>query len=143
MIKRSKFMFGIVMGALLGLAFAPKKGKELREEIKSDFKKGGNASKILQKNATQMGQDILETAKEVYDTPEVQKHLNKGKKEAAKILHTVKDEITKKGEELGEFAKEKFAETKHKIAEDLGMEGEKMEVQPKRSKPPAKKNKKP
>ena len=142
MFKRSKLMFGIIMGAVLGLAFAPKKGKELREEIKSDLKKGGNASNILKKNATHMGQDMIETAKEIYETPEVQKHLSKGKKEAGKILHNVKEELVKKGEELGELAKEKFVETKNKIAEDLGMENETTESTPKKSKSSSRKKKK-
>ncbi len=37
--KRSKFWLGAIVGGILGVLFAPKKGKETREDISEDLDK--------------------------------------------------------------------------------------------------------
>lgn len=99
MFKKTKFALGLVAGAIFGLAFAPKKGKELREEIAGDIKKGGDSSKILKKTAKQIGDDVVSTAKEVYADPEVQKQIHHGKKEAVKTFNKIKKQAEGKVKE--------------------------------------------
>ncbi len=95
MSRNGKFLFGALVGAIFGLAFAPKKGSELRQELKSELDKGGHGGKTLQKNVTVMGEDIATTAQEVYHDPKVQKQIKIGQKEAGKIIDKAKENIQK------------------------------------------------
>lgn len=107
---KGKFVFGAVMGALLGLAFAPKKGSELRKELQSEIgKKDGNPEKVLKKNAALVKADIEETAKEVYHNPEVQKQLARGKKEAGKLVEKAQKKIQESSEEWVQMARENLS----------------------------------
>jgi gas vesicle protein len=112
MARNGKFLFGAIIGALFGLAFAPKKGSELRKELKSELEKGGHGEKTLQKNASLMGEDITETAQEVYQDPMVQKQIAHGKKEAAKLVEKAKKNIQDNGEEWVQIARDKIMEGK-------------------------------
>jgi gas vesicle protein len=109
---KGKFIFGALMGALLGLAFAPKKGSELRKEIQSDLAKGGRGEEVLKKNAAIIGEDITETAQEVYHNPEVQKQIAKGKKEAEKLVHHAQKKLQESGEEWVQMARTKLTPKK-------------------------------
>ncbi len=93
MSRNSKFLFGAILGAIFGLAFAPKKGSELRKEIKSELDKGGNGSETLQKNAQIIGEDISQTTQELYNDPTVQKHIKDGKKEGQKLFNKAKKNL--------------------------------------------------
>lgn len=112
MARNGKFLFGAIIGALFGLAFAPKKGSELRKELKSELEKGGHGERTLQKNAALMGEDITETAQEVYHDPVVQKQIAHGKKEAAKLVDMAKKNIHDNGEEWVQIARDKIMEGK-------------------------------
>lgn len=100
------------MGALLGLAFAPKKGSELRKELQSELAKGGHGEKVLKKNAAIIGEDITETAQEVYHNPEVQKQIAKGKKEAEKLVTQAQKKLQESGEEWVQMARTKLTPKK-------------------------------
>lgn len=112
MSRNGKFLFGAIVGALFGLAFAPKKGSDLRKELKDEIKTGGHGEKTLQKNAKIIGEDVATTAKEVIDDPEVQKHIEKVKEEGAKVLNNAKKNIEATGEEWMEVARDKLMEEK-------------------------------
>ena len=109
---KGKFIFGAMMGALLGLAFAPKKGSELRKELQSDLAKGGHGEAVLKKNAAIIGEDITETAQEVYHNPEVQKQIAKGKKEAEKLVTQAQKKLQESGEEWVQMARTKLTPKK-------------------------------
>mgnify|MGYP001024831186 CR=1 FL=1 len=119
MFKKTKFALGMALGTLFGLAFAPKKGKELREEIIADVKKGGDSSKILKKTAKDIGADISTTAKEVYQDPSVQKQIKHGKKEAKKVFGDLRKKAELKAKELAKASKKKFNDTKSELEKDV------------------------
>ena len=118
MSRNGKFIFGAMLGALFGLAFAPKKGSELRKELQDELEKGGKGEKTLKKNAATMGKDIASTAKEVYEDPQVQTAIKKGKKEAEKIVDQVKKDIQDNGEEWVKMTKEKIMEGKESLEKE-------------------------
>jgi gas vesicle protein len=110
MARNGKFLFGAVLGALFGLAFAPKKGAELRKELKKEIEKGGHGEKTLKKTAGQIGQDIVETGKEVYNDPTVQKQIKQGKKEVAKLAEQAQKKLQESSEEWVKIARDKIVE---------------------------------
>lgn len=112
MSRNGKFLFGAIIGALFGLAFAPKKGSELRKELHDEIKTGGHGEKTLQNNAKIIGEDVATTAKDVIEDPEVQKHIERVKEEGAKVLKTAKKNIEATGEEWMEVARDKLMEEK-------------------------------
>lgn len=105
MARNSKFLFGAVLGAIFGLAFAPKKGSELRKEIKTELDKGGNGSEALKKNVQIMGEDISQTTQDIYNDPTVQKHIREGKKEGEKLFNKAKKNLENSAGEIIENTK--------------------------------------
>lgn len=118
MSRNGKFLFGALVGALFGLAFAPKKGSDLRKELKTEIAKGGNGEATLKKNAAVMGEDIKTTATEVYQDPAVQKQIQIGKKEAGKIIDMAKDNIASSSEEWVQVARDKIVEGKDALQKE-------------------------
>ena len=62
--KGGGLIFGVIMGTLLGVLFAPRKGKDLRKELKQEVSKGGIGAETLKKNFVEMGHDMANTAEE-------------------------------------------------------------------------------
>jgi len=103
--KRGGLLFGVIMGTLVGVLFAPKKGKDLRNQLKQEVAKGGVGTETLKKNFAEMGQDMAATAEEVYNLPEVQKQVGKGKKQVTKFMEKAETHVNnaeKKVRDLGE-----------------------------------------
>lgn len=119
MARSGKFLFGAIVGALFGLAFAPKKGSELRNELKTELEKGGKGEKTLKKNAAIMGKDIAETAKEVYEDPAVQTQVKRGQKEAEKIFNQAKENVESTKEEWVKMARSKIGAEGRKTLDTL------------------------
>jgi len=110
------------MGTLLGVLFAPRKGKDLRKELKQEVSKGGMGTETLKKNFVEMGHDMANTAEEVYKMPEVQKQVGKGKKQAAKLMEKAGDQVNKAERKVKDFSEkyldlddEKIQQVSHKI----------------------------
>lgn len=119
MARSGKFLLGAIVGALFGLAFAPKKGSELRNELKSELEKGGKGEKTLKKNAAIMGKDIAETAKEVYEDPAVQTQVKRGQKEVEKIYNQARENVESTKEEWVKMARSKIGAEGRKTLDTL------------------------
>lgn len=118
MAKNGKFIIGALLGALFGLAFAPKKGSDLRKELKKEISAGGHGEKTLKENAAAISEDITEVAQEVYHDPKVQKQLAIGKKEASKLVKKAQDNLQSSGQEWVQVAREKLEESKDIIQKE-------------------------
>ena len=103
---------GLVVGAGLGLLFAPKKGSELRKDLADKCTELWNKAKEI---------DVEEVKKDI------EKRIKKLQKEVAdldkeKVLKIAKkkgEEIKKQAEELVELAKEKGTPVLEKAASDV------------------------
>ncbi|MBN1494797.1 YtxH domain-containing protein [Candidatus Peregrinibacteria bacterium] len=91
----SGLFFGLLTGAVLGILFAPKKGRDLREQIKQERDEGGTGVGALKDSFVGMGKDLAGTAKEVYETDTVQENLFKAKKKAGEIAEMGKEKMGK------------------------------------------------
>ncbi len=98
--KRGGLLFGVIVGTLLGVLFAPRKGKELRKQLKNEVAKGGVGTETLKKNFVEMGEDMASTAGEVYSQPEVQKVVKKGKKQVDQWMQVAEGHIEKAEEKV-------------------------------------------
>ena len=95
---RSGLLFGVLAGTVLGILFAPKKGKELREQIKRERDEGGLGVDALKEGFVGMGKDMAGTAKDVYESETVQDNLSRAKVKA---------------KEYADMGKEKMGEAAH------------------------------
>jgi len=84
------------MGTLLGVLFAPKKGKDLRESVAKEIKDGGLGVKSIGDNIQAMGRDIGTAAQEVYDQPQVKNNVERGTKNIKKSIKKAWDGVVKK-----------------------------------------------
>ena len=107
-----KFALGALVGATLGILFAPKSGKETRKELKE------KAEELIEK-AKEI--DVVEVKdKIVTKTQEIIEELKDLDKEKAKEIALEKIDILKfKCEELVEYAKEKGTPVVEKAANEL------------------------
>ena len=67
--RKISTLLAVAFGAAFGMLFAPKKGSELRKELKTELEKGGDGTEVLKKTATHLGKDVQATAKEIYNEP--------------------------------------------------------------------------
>lgn len=89
-----RFLAGVVGGTALGLLFANKTGKNLREQLKG--KDSRAIAEILGKELLTVGKDVKGTIEEVAESEEVQNFLKKGKKDFNNAVDTVKKNVKKK-----------------------------------------------
>jgi len=92
-------LVGLAAGIGLGALFAPKKGKDLRKEVKAGMDEGGvgNTFGILKDAAVEMGKDMKKTYEDTYEdvsqNKEVKKHFGKARKAAKNAYHKAKKAI--------------------------------------------------
>lgn len=84
------WLIGIVTGTLVGILFAPKKGEELRKNLKKERQKGGVGLDTLKGAYKGLGKEIADSAKEGYQLPEVQKVVRKAKKGLEDVKKTTR-----------------------------------------------------
>lgn len=87
------WLFGIITGTLVGVLFAPKKGEEMRKNIKKEREKGGVGVDSLKKAYQGLGKEIAASAKGTYQSPEVQKVVRKAKKSLKEVEETTRELI--------------------------------------------------
>lgn len=112
---RKLFTIGaMAVGAVAGAVFAPKKGAQLRKDLSKEWNKGGSGIDTLKKTASQMGEDIAQTSKEIYESKKIQE-----KKEAIKktASETVKKASTEAKKQYGKLKKKAVKEAKETIDE--------------------------
>lgn len=63
--KGKGILFGLLSGALLGVLFAPDRGKKLREKFKQERNKGGSGLNTLKGSFIDLGNDIWETIEDL------------------------------------------------------------------------------
>lgn len=128
--RRGGLFFGVIVGTLLGILFAPRKGKELRKQLKDEVKKGGVGTETLKKNFVEMGHDIADTAEEVYSMPEVQDQVNKGKKHVDKFVQQAEGKIgeaERQIKNLGEKYLDLDDEKMHRVSEKIHQASKKVQ----------------
>ncbi|MCD6109739.1 YtxH domain-containing protein [bacterium] len=125
--NHSGLFLGIIAGTALGILFAPKKGKELRESIKKERREGGYGFESIKDGFVEMGQEVITTAKMAYDSDPVQEQIDKakqvaeekfqeGKKQARKAVKKATKKVAKKAKTTAKRAKKKVGKfTKKKI----------------------------
>ncbi len=102
---RSGLFLGILAGTALGILFAPKKGKELRESIKKERRSGGYGLESIKDGFVEMGKEVVTTAKTAYESDSVQEQIGKAKDAAGEMAEEGKKRAKKVAKKVGRKAK--------------------------------------
>lgn len=92
---RSGLLFGLIAGTVLGILFAPKKGKQLREDIKRERSEGGYGLDSIKEGFVDMGREMMSSAKTTYESEDVQEGLSKAKGAAMEMAEEGKKRVRK------------------------------------------------
>ncbi len=97
MCKGIKALFaGLLAGATLGILFAPKKGKDLRQGLRKEIDEGGTGLKTFRSTCCDMREDMEETAKDVAEEVKKSPKYKKGKRKVKRVAKKVASEAKKK-----------------------------------------------
>lgn len=105
------WIIGIVAGTFVGILFAPKKGTQLRKNIKKEREKGGWGWESVKKAYKDLGEELVETAHHAYESDEVQDVVKEAKKTAGELKNKAKDKI----DEFGQYIEQEGAEQAEKV----------------------------
>ncbi len=114
MFKGLKSLFaGLLAGTALGILFSPKKGKDIRKDLKSEVDEGGTGLKTVTDTIVEMGKEIKGTCTECYDEIKGSEEYKKGKQKLSIYAKKAKNEVKK-------VYKEKVpAKTRKKISKSV------------------------
>lgn len=123
MAKKTGLFLGLLAGTALGILFAPKRGKVLRDKIKKELEDGGYGVDAIKEGFIGMGKEVVDTAKEAYDSDEVQEKVTKAKTMAEDYIEEGKarvrratDQVTKKATKKAVKVGRKAKTTAYKTA---------------------------
>lgn len=77
---------GILAGTALGVLFSPKKGDEIRKNIKKEVKHGGTGLVAIVHTLSDMGKEIGESTKETYEEVSRTEAYKKAKAKTGKFV---------------------------------------------------------
>lgn len=109
----AKVVTGSAIGAGLGVLFAPKSGKETREDIKNATVDGVN---YISENANNIANKVKEKSFEIRDIV-VEKYEEFSDRNMTEIVPEILDEVEEKVEEVKGKVEEVTKELKEKISE--------------------------
>lgn len=112
----SGLFLGIIAGTALGILFAPKKGKELRESIKKERKEGGYGIESIKDGFVDMGKEVISTAKTAYESDPVQEQIGKAKEAAGEMAEEGKKRAKKVADDMTAKAKKATKKATKKVA---------------------------
>jgi len=101
----SGIILGLVTGTVLGILFAPKKGKELRDQIKKERDGGCLGVNALKKGFDGMEKDMASSAKNVYESDTIQDNMSKAKEKAKEYAEMGKDKMEQAANDAVKHAK--------------------------------------
>lgn len=86
---RIGWFIGLVVGAVAGLLFAPREGKKLREQIKSDRKRGNLGIAPLKDDMKKLGEELAGLAVGFYESEPVQDIVEIGREKMQDISRDI------------------------------------------------------
>ena len=122
--KLGKYIAGALSGLTFGLLFAPKKGEDLRREMKKKGAKSGHdALSVLVDAFKNAGAEALDEAKQLSDVQSLESAIGNSKEKMKEYFA----QIEKTGYDIAARAKEKLDEL-HDAAEDASVSFKKTAV---------------
>lgn len=112
MAKKSGIFLGLLAGTALGILFAPKKGKVMRDKIKKELEEGGYGLEAVKEGFIGMGKEVVDTAKEAYESDEVQEHIGRAKGMAEDYMEEGKAEVKRRVRKIKKTAAAKATKAK-------------------------------
>lgn len=122
--KLGKYIAGALSGLTFGLLFAPKKGGDLRKEMKKKGAKSGHdALSVLIDAFKEAGTEALDEAKQLSEVQSLESAIGNSKEKMKEYF----SQIEKTGYDIAARAKEKLDEL-HDVAEDASVNFKKTAV---------------
>jgi len=103
--NHSGLFLGIIAGTAIGILFAPKKGKKLRELIKEEREEGGYGLESIKDGFIEMGKEVINTARTAYESDVVQEQIGKAKDVAEDMSEEGKKRVRKVAKKAKKRAK--------------------------------------
>jgi gas vesicle protein len=103
--KKYSLILGLLAGTALGILFAPKTGKTLRKQIKEERDSGGYGISAIKEGFVGMGKEVVDTAKEAYESEDVQEQIAMAREKAEEMAEEGKEHVRRVAKKVGRKAK--------------------------------------
>ncbi len=111
MAKKSGLFLGLLAGTALGILFAPKTGRTMRKNIKEERAEGGYGMGTIKEGFVGMGKEVYDTAREAYESEEVQEQIMTAREKAEEYAEKGKKRVEKAAKTAGKKAKTQATKT--------------------------------